>query len=396
MNSYISLAGFYTFYFATLGVWMPYWPLFMSHIGHGPAAIGLVTALSMAIKLLGPPVWGRLADRGDFRRGIIVATSLGALVASGLFFFDPASLLVLAFGVALLHFFHVGSIALVETTAMETVTRHHWDYGRIRLWGSGGFIVLALGLGPLTDHLGLWLVPAALSLFLFLQTLIAVTLPDAEPCHHHPHAPPPRLFSPASVFWFNLMGLLMQLSHGAYYGFMSIHLENNGFSKTSIGFLWSLGVLAEIVILAGSNVILRRFGVSRVLIGSLILGVARWGIYALTLSWPFLILGQVLHAFTFGTFHIAAIRRVFETAHPRYRATAQSWFSSISYGAGLGTGLLVSGWLFDAIGAPALFTLMTAVALGGTFAALRHARWFERERPEPPDSFQQPDRDDNA
>ncbi|MBF0173837.1 MAG: MFS transporter [Magnetococcales bacterium] len=381
MNSYVTLAGFYTFYFATLGIWMPYWPLYMSHVGHGPAAIGVVTSLSMAIKLLGPPVWGRLADRSDSRRNIIVATSLGGLLSSGLFLLDSRFFL-LATAVALLHFFHVGSIALVETTAMETVTRHHWDYGRIRLWGSGGFILLALGLGPLTDRWGLWLVPLALSFFLLLQTLIATRLPDSEQHHHH-HSPcaPPRLFHPESVFWFNLMGLLMQLSHGAYYGFMSLHLEQHGFSKTAIGILWSLGVLAEIAILAASNFILHRFGVSRVLIGSLLLAAVRWSIYSQTLDWPLLILGQLLHAFTFGTFHIAAIRRVFETSHPRYRATAQSWFSSISYGAGLGLGLLLSGWLFDRIGAQSLFALMAGVALGGMIAAIRHARLFDQGHP---------------
>lgn len=376
VNSYLSLAGFYAFYFATLGTWMPYWPLYMSHMGHSPAAIGVITALSMAIKLLGPPVWGRLADNSNSRKTIIIATSLGALVSSGLFFLDGGFLL-LAIAVAFLHFFLVGSIALVETTAMETITRHHWDYGRIRLWGSGGFILLALGLGPLTDRWGLWLVPLSLSLFLLLQTLISTRLPESEPHPPGPKTPPPSLFRPKEIFWFNLMGFLMLLSHGAYYGFISIHLENNGFSKTAIGTLWSLGVLAEIAILATSNVILKRLGVSFVLIGSLLFAVLRWTIFSQTLWLPLLILGQLLHAFTFGTFHICVIRRVFETSPPGHRATAQSWFSSISYGAGLGIGLLLCGALFERVGAQSLFAIMASVALLGTFAALRHAKYFK-------------------
>ncbi|HIJ82671.1 MAG TPA: MFS transporter [Magnetococcales bacterium] len=376
LKSYVTLAGFYAFYFATLGIWMPYWPLYMSYAGHGPAAIGAITSLSMAIKLLGPPVWGRLADRSNSRKKIIIATSLGSLLSSSLFIFD-SRFVVLAIGVALLHFFLVGSIALVETTAMETVTRHQWDYGRIRLWGSGGFILLALGLGPLTDRWGLWLVPWSLTFFLLLQTLIATGLPDSDiPPVANP-SPPPSLFYPREKLWFNLMGLLMQMSHGTYYGFMSIHLENNGFSKTSIGALWSLGVVAEIGILALSNTILNRFGVSFILVGSLFLAACRWFIYSQTLAWPLLILGQLLHAFTFGTFHIAAIRRVFETSSPEYRATEQSWFSSISYGAGLGIGLLLSGILFDHIDAQALFALMSGFAL----AALRHTRLFTAKAP---------------
>ncbi|HAT49989.1 MAG: MFS transporter [Nitrospirae bacterium] len=376
LKTYLSLAGFYAFYFATLGIWMPYWPLYMSHVGHGPAAIGVVTALSMAIKLLGPPVWGRLADNSNSRKTIIIATSFGALVSSGLFFLDSGFLLI-AIAVAFLHFFLVGSIALVETTAMETVTKNRWDYGRVRLWGSGGFILLSLGLGPLTDRWGLWLVPLALSLFLLLQTLVSTQLPESEPHPPGPKTPPPSLFRPKEMLWFNLMGFLMLLSHGAYYGFMSIHLENNGFSKTAIGALWALGVFAEIAVLAASNIILNGLGVSYVLIGSLLVAALRWTIFSQTLWLPWLVLGQLLHAFTFGTFHISAIRRVFETSPPRHRATAQSWFSSISYGAGLGFGLLLSGTLFERIGAHALFAIMACVALLGTFAALRHAQYFQ-------------------
>ncbi|MBF0435619.1 MAG: MFS transporter [Magnetococcales bacterium] len=375
MNAYLSLAGFYTFYFATLGIWMPYWPLYMAHIGHGAAAIGMVTSLSMAIKLLGPPIWGRLVDRSDSRKTIILTTSTGALASSGLFYLSN-DLAIITIAVASLHFFLVGCIALVETTAMETVTRHHWDYGRIRLWGSAGFILLALGLGPLADHWGLMLVPLAISLFQLLQTLIASQLPEAEPKPGGPPCQPYRLFGPRKILWFNLMGLFMLLSHGAYYGFMSIHLEANGFSKTAIGALWALGVLAEIAILAQSNAILKRFRVSTILITTLLLAATRWTIYSLTLTWPWLILGQVLHAFTFGAFHIAAIRRVYDTSHPNHRATAQSWFSAISYGAGLGGGLLLAGGLYNRIGAQSLFALMAVMALLGSLAALYSARLF--------------------
>ncbi|MBF0422224.1 MAG: MFS transporter [Magnetococcales bacterium] len=375
LNAYLSLAGFYTFYFATLGIWMPYWPLYMAHVGHTPAAIGLLTSLAMAVRLLGPPIWGRLADRSDSRKKIILLTSTGALCASGLLLLG-SHLALLTAGVALLHFFLVGCIALVETTAMETVTRHGWDYGRIRLWGSSGFILLALGLGPLADRWGLILVPVSITLLLLLQTLTSIHLPDSETLPSNLPAQSFSLFRPRKMLWFNLMGLLMLLSHGAYYGFMSIHLETHGFSKTAIGALWALGVVAEIAILAGSNGILKRFSVSTILTTSLFLAALRWSIYSTTLSWPWLILGQTLHAFTFGTFHIAAIRRVYETSPPRCRATAQSWFASISYGAGLGSGLLLAGWLYTRIGAQSLFALMAAIALVGTLASLRSARLF--------------------
>jgi MFS transporter, PPP family, 3-phenylpropionic acid transporter len=373
-GTYWTLSGFYACYFAVLGVWIPYWPLYMADLGHSPESIGLLAALALGIKVLGPPVWGRLADGGS-RHRVIVLTSFGAAAASGLFLLGN-SLYLLLIAAVIYSFFHAGPLALVEATTLETVSRHGGDYGRIRLWGSWGFIVFSLGLGPVSDYWGVGLIPATLVILLAAGGLLTLFLPQGEPRPSQDDVNARKLFHRPEVRWFYLTAFLMQFSHGAYYGFMSLHLANHGFSKTAIGLLWSLGVLAEVIFMMRSGPILARFGLSAVLTGSLMLATVRWGIYSVTLFWPLLIFGQILHAATFGAFHVASVQRVFNMAPHASRGTAQAWYSALSFGVGGGIGLLGSGFLFERIGAGPLFAIMAGVAGLGVVVSVRASRYF--------------------
>lgn len=348
----------------------------MSHLGHSAESIGLLTAVALGIKVLGPPVWGNLADRGS-RHRVIMLTSFAACAASTLFL-SATTLPLLLLAAAIYSFFHTGPLSLVEATTMEVITRQGGDYGRIRLWGSWGFILFALGLGPITDRWGVDLVPATLVGLLAAGALITFYLPHGDPHPEQVETEGRKLFHRPEVRWFYLTTLLMQLSHSAYYGFLSLHLEQNGFSKTAIGLLWALGVAAEVGFMLRSGPILARFGLSAILTGSLLLASIRWGIYSMTLFWPLLIVGQLLHAATFGAFHVASVQRVFAMAPHASRGTAQSWYSALSFGVGGGIGLLGSGYLFDRIGAGPLFGLMSAVAGLGLLASLRASRLFAR------------------
>lgn len=380
VGHYRILAAYYASYFAIIGVWLPYWPLYLSHqLGFGPAEIGLLTALALGIKVAGPPVWGAMADRGS-RHGVLVGTSWATLLAFALFL--PAHGLTAMVAITILYsFFHAGPLALVEATTMEQVVRHGGDYGRIRLWGSLGFIVLALGLGPLTDLWGLLLVPVAILLLHGGCALLAHRMPAAETVPVEAGGGGTGVLAHAGVGWFYLSTLLMQFSHAAYYGFFSLHLEQNGYSRTLIGLLWSLGVIAEVLLLSHSRWLLERVGVSLVLSGSLLLATARWALYGVTVWWPLLVVGQTLHAFTFGAFHVAAIRRTHEAAPPGARATAQAWYGAFSFGIGGGLGLLISGRLYEVVGAGPLFALMAVAAALGALASLWAARHFQPRYP---------------
>ena len=239
---------------------------------------------------------------------------------------------------------------------------------------------MALGLGLLTDRWGLKLVPVVLVLLLAVGAGVAFFLPHDDPA---PARAPPKgepLFARASVRWFYATALLMQCSHGAYYGFMSIHLENNGYSRTAIGALWALGVVAEVLLMRHSGPLLDRFGVARILAFSLLAALIRWGGYAVSVGWPVLLFGQGLHAFTFGSFHVASVNRAFAMSPQHSRSTAQAWYAAFSFGLGGGLGLVVSGFVFARLGSGPLFLLMAAIAALGLVATRRSARLFELEK----------------
>ncbi|MBF0137697.1 MAG: MFS transporter [Magnetococcus sp. DMHC-1] len=372
------LGGYYFFYFAVLGVWIPYWPLYLKELHLDPRGIGLLLALPLAMKVLGPPVWGTLAD-GGARRGVIVVTSFATVATYALFFFG-VDFWFLLLVTTLYSFFLAGPLALVEATTMETVIRTGGDYGRIRLWGSLGFIIFSVMLGMVLDRWGtpplLWVIgglllaDAVLSLFL--------PPPESQPQTARSRHQTRLLLTTPGLPWFYLAAVLMQFSHAAYYGFLSIHLEHHGFSHKAIGILWALGVAAEVVLLHYSGYWMQRLGPSRILTASIVIAALRWSIFATTLDWPLLILAQIFHGFTFGTYHVAAIRRTHEAAPAQVRASAQAWYVAFAYGIGGGLGMTLSGYLYNALGARPLFAIMALAALIGAGASLLSNRSFAR------------------
>ncbi|MBF0271619.1 MAG: MFS transporter [Magnetococcales bacterium] len=364
------IAGFYACYFAVVGVWIPYWPLHLASLGYGAQSIGLLTALSQWIRIPAPPLWAAWADRGS-RNTVILATCVGALGSFCLFFVDSGPLWILAVTVVY-SIFHTGPLALTDATAMELAVAHRWDYGQLRLWGSWGFILCSLGVGPLSDRVGLEVVPVVIALLLGATVLCATGMPRM-PVPRGERIPLTTLFARHDVRWFYFSAAMMQFSHGGYYGFMSLHLQQHDFNRTTIGLLWAVGVLAEVLLMNRSQAILARFGVARLLTFSLLVATIRWTLYATTTEIILLACAQLLHGFTFGTFHVSSVRRVHDFAPPRARATAQGWLSALSYGMGGGLGMALSGVIFQRFGHAAMFLTLALAALIGTLASQRAA-----------------------
>ncbi|MBF0214732.1 MAG: MFS transporter [Magnetococcales bacterium] len=364
------IAGFYACYFAVVGVWIPYWPLHLTNLGYGAQTIGLLTALTQWIRIPVPPLWGGMADRGS-RYGVILLTCSGALISFCLFLFDSSPLWILTVTI-LYSIFHTGPLSLTDATAMELCVRHRWDYGRLRLWGSWGFILFSLGVGPLSDRYGLEIIPVVIALLLAANLLFALAMPRTPP-HPGDKIPLTALFARADVRWFYFSATLMQFSHGGYYGFLSLHLQQHDFTRTAIGLLWAVGVVAEVLLMSRSAALLTRFGVAPLLTFSMAIATLRWLCFATTTEWIPLVLAQLLHAFTFGAFHVSSVRRVHDLAPRQARAVAQGWLSALSYGAGGGLGMALSGLVLERFGHEAMFTLMALAALIGTLASWRAA-----------------------
>jgi PPP family 3-phenylpropionic acid transporter len=374
---YWRLSGFYLFYFASLGALLPFWGLYLQARGFTPAEIGELMAVIMVTKLIAPNILGWISDHTGLRMLIVrFASLLSALCFVGVFFaegFWSLALVMMCFS-----FFWNASLPQFEAVTMSHLKERIQDYSRVRLWGSVGFILSVVLLGLLLDYKGVELVPlVVLTLFvgIFLNSLV---VPERGADH-----PPEgqgsimQVLRRPEVLALLLVTFLMQASHSTYYAFYSIYMENIGYSSTAIGELWALGVVAEVVLFLFMHRLLPRWGARRVLIASLAIAVVRWILVGLTPdNLPLVLLAQLMHAATFGTFHAAAIHLIHHYFVGRHQGRGQALYSSISFGAGGAFGSLLSGYFWTGIGPQATYLVAAAYALLAVIVAWG---WVDRE-----------------
>jgi PPP family 3-phenylpropionic acid transporter len=264
----------------------------------------------------------------------------------------------------LFSFFWHASLPLLEVFVMRHTASRPGAYGRVRLWGSIGFIVAVTALGPVIDVRGTWWVLPALLTTMLGIWLFSLTLPESEMKGAVEHAGPFRqaLLRP-EVFAFLLACLLMQISHGPYYTFYSIYLEGYGYSKTLIGLLWAFAVLCEIGVFLVMQRMLAHVALRAVLIASFFLAAVRWlliGHYPESLA--VLVLAQTLHAATFGSFHATAMQLVHRFFTGKHQHRGQAIYGSLSFGIGGAVGSFYSGHTWVTLGPTVTFNIAAASA----------------------------------
>ncbi len=374
---YWRLSGFYFFYFAVLGVLVPYWGLYLKSLGFGPADIGNLMALLMVSRIVAPNVWAWIADHREGRMRVVrfaaflsVATYAGVFFGTG-FWWLAAVMLVFSF-------FWNASLPLLEVFVMNQTANRPGAYAHVRLWGSIGFIVSVLALGVVVDAQGPWWVLPSIVLLMLGIWGFALALPESEMRGHAAHPEPLlRVLTRPEVLAFLIACLLMQVSHGPYYTFYTIYLESHGYSKTAIGTLWAFAVLCEIGVFLVMPRLLRNFDVASVLMASFAAAALRWlliGYFPQSLA--LLVLAQVLHAATFGSFHAAGIQMVYRFFTGRHQHRGQAIYSTASFGVGGAVGSFYAGQTWGWLGPSATY----ALAAGAAAAALLVALAFLRSR----------------
>jgi len=376
---YWRLSSFYFSYFAALGVLVPYWGLYLQHLGFSPLQIGELLAVLMATKVVAPNVWGWIADRTGRRMGIVrLASLLSVLVYLPVFGVDGFWGLALA--MSLFSFFWNASLPLFEAVTCSHLGQAVGRYSQVRLWGSVGFIVAVSGLGVALDRAGPAVIPFAVLAFFLAIWLSSLLVRERGQCGQVQEGVGLRsLLRRRDIRAFLAACLLAQAAHGTYYAFFSIYMERTGYSSTLIGQLWSLGVAAEILMFLVMHRLLARFSARDVLLVSLLLSVLRWlliGFFPANLG---VIMGaQTLHAATFGTFHAAAIHLVHRFFTGKVQGRGQALYSSLSFGAGGALGTLCSGALWESVGPELTFAMSALVALAAYLVAWR---WGVRDGP---------------
>ncbi|QKT04588.1 MFS transporter [Ectothiorhodospiraceae bacterium 2226] len=365
---YWRLSSFYFFYFGSIGALVPYWGLYLKSIGFTPLEIGQLMALIMATKIVSPNVWGWIADHTGRRMTIVrVASLLGLLTFGGVFFgqtFWWMALVMLSFS-----FFWNASLPQFEATTLNHLGTQTHRYSAVRVWGSIGFILVVAVLGPILDRHGTGILPIAL-LVLFAGIWFASLVVPEHASRHLPlrQSPLKHVLQRPEVLGLLGVCFLMQASHGPYYTFYSIYLEDYGYARSLIGYLWGLGVLAEVVVFLMLYRLVHRFGLRRLLLAALALAALRWVVIGQFPHAFTLLLGaQLLHAASFGIYHAVAIAFIHRYFVGRHQGRGQALYSSLSFGAGGALGGLYSGYAWDGLGATTTFFIgagLAALAFG--------------------------------
>ena len=373
---YLRLSGFYLCYFATLGVLLPYWGLYLLALGFDPARIGELIAIPQATKLVAPTLWGWLADRtGRPMRVIRWACLATALTFTGVYAVG-GSYWGLLLTTLLFSFFWNAALPQFEAVTLNHLGEETYRYSRVRLWGSVGFIVAAVGVGFLVQGWGVGMVPALL-LALFIALWINSLLVAEAPLTRMIQPSPPLgqvLRQPAVIALFTAC-FLNQAAHGPYYAFLSLYLETFGYSREAIGLLWGFGVAVEVGMFVLFPRLLLRFGPRRLMLAALALATVRWlliGHFAGDLPW--LLFAQTLHAFSFGVFHAVSIHLIHQFFPGTLQGRGQALYSSLGFGAGNALGSLAAGYLWQGVGPAAIFDMAAALGALAWLTAWRGLR----------------------
>jgi len=372
---YWRLSGFYLFYFASLGALVPYWSVYLKSLGFSVTEIGQLFAILMGTKIVAPNVWGWIADHTGARMRVVrIASLLAALAFAGVFVSE--SYWWIALVMAGFSFFWNASLPQFEATTMNHLGDNAHRYSGIRLWGSVGFIVAVAALGPVLDRFGADWLPRVLLVVFALIWLSSLAVPESAAGHLPLVQQPLReVLRRPLVLSLLAVCFLVQASHGPYYAFFTLYLEEYGYSTAVIGQFWALGVVAEIGVFLLMPRLLPRFGARRLLLAAVALTTLRWLLIAGFAAWPLVItLAQLLHAASFGLYHAVAIflvHRLFTGAH---QGRGQALYSSVSFGAGGAAGSLASGYLWSGMGPQAMYLLAAATGAAALVVTWRGIR----------------------
>ena len=379
-------------YFAAIGGFNPYAPLWYKELGLSVFAIGLLVSLSSWTRLFAPYAWGALADRTGQRVQIIRWAALASFVAA-IGFILPAlfpslpTFATLAVATFLMFAFNAAIVPLTETViAAQLMTAEGGmdarRYGRVRVWGSVGFLASVVLAGWWFQHFGMRAFAGTTLLLLGVVVLMAWRLPQEPrlPVLPHAHADaagPPigAVLRRPEVRWFFIGLFLTVLAHSALYAFFSLYLDSLGYGKGVVGLLWAISVVVEIVWFTLQGRLLERGTLHHWLVGAALLSALRFGLTAAFGAelWV-LALAQCGHAITFAAQHTACIALVTRYFPGALRGRGQALYSVLGYGFSGVLGGLGGAWLASHWGYAAVFWAAALAALAGAASCWRSLR----------------------
>jgi PPP family 3-phenylpropionic acid transporter len=357
-----------------IGVMLPFMPVWLAARGFSIADVAWALALQSVVRVVAMPVVTYWADRLAARRRFIIVLSGIAAVMMLMANLSDSVVAITAF-VVLSAFAWSPVMPMLDAVAVEQSEAGHYDYGRVRIAGSVTFIAGSLGAGamltvlPATD-LG-WLLLAT-HVLLAVSALALPRLGAARQGLQRDMSlkAAGKVMLTASFILLILVAGLTQASHALYYGFGSLHWEAQGFSGVTIGTLWSIGVIAEIVLFIYARKPLNRFGPVGLLMGGAALGAVRWAVMAFDPPLAMTALLQVLHAGSYALTHLGTIYFIRRKLDEDFAGTAQGLFGAISGGVIMTAAISLAGWAYAVQGGAAYAWMAAMCGLALVLAAV--------------------------
>ena len=364
-NSFRFIIGSqYFLYFSVMGMFLPYFNLYCYHLKFSGFQIGALSAIRSVALILFSLVWGTLADRFKIRRPIYISCNFIS-TAIWIFYFYTTDFWAMLLITIFYGIFYSPIISFLEAFTMDVLGPEKKSYGRLRAWGTVAFISTVIVLGRIIDLYSIEIILVLIFSVSIAQAVISLKIPDIQIKKQASFSVNVKVLLTPRYIVFLFCAFLMLVSHGTYYGFYSIHLENLGYGNTFIGISWALASIAEILVMLKSNRIFNRFSLDNVLVFSFLVAMLRWLGLSFAESPAALLLLQIFHAVTYGTFHVASILYIDSLTPDDTKTLGQAVNNAITYGLGLMVGFFINGYLFEIMGLFKLFLVSSLIALSG-------------------------------
>ncbi|WP_334469695.1 3-phenylpropionate MFS transporter [Arsenophonus sp. PmNCSU2021_1] len=344
------LALDYFTYFFAYGIFLPFIAIWLNGEGLEADIIGILLAASLTARFIGSLMIAPIVKRAyHLITTLRLFAGLTLLFAVG--FTVSSHWLWLLFIMLAFNLFFSPMIPLTDALAATWQKQLTFDYGKSRVWGSIAFIISASWIGYLANSGGHKIIIYALLVSIIIMLLTMLLQPTVMPKATYRQIANTtislkQLLADSSVWRFLLCITLLQASHAAYYGFSSIYWQQVGYSDGIIGLLWSLSIVAEVIVFTFSHVLFRHWQVSGLLLLSASCAVVRWGLMAYFTTLPILIVSQLLHSGTFTVCHLAAMRFISARSEGEI-IPLQAFYSAFGLGGGLALVTIVVGFVYE-------------------------------------------------
>lgn len=354
-------SAFYFCYFAALGSWFPYLNLHYQQVGLLRPQIGVLAALTTLIALVAGPMWASLADRKHIHKKLLTAMMVLSPIAMAVLAQTNQFALLIAL-VSVQAFLSAPISALADNAVLEMLGEQRHHYSRMRLWGSIGYALTALGGGFIIDRVGINAAMIAYVLLMWAGAFVTTRLPAAREIHPAHLRDLGRVLTDRRWIWFLTALVLVGFCSSIFNNYFALFLNKLGASTTLYGIAIVTSNISELPIFLLAPWLIQR-GQARVL---LMMSFAAYGVRSLATSFlqdPALaVLPQLLHGLSFAALWAGCVAYVSQIAPKGWTATAQSLFGVVYTGLGVGGGALLGGVLYDWIGPENLFRIASASA----------------------------------